>query len=61
MSARPADTAAPDVDEGGSQQQFEFDPRGVHLAFLSVFTYLLQDYRKYDDVHPSSHFPPSPL
>lgn len=47
MSVRPA--CAEDLDDSGDNgsREFEFDSRGVHLAFLNIFTYLLQDYRKY--------------
>jgi hypothetical protein len=47
MAVRPADADEVNVCEKGTQP-FEFDSRGVHLAFLNVFTYLLQDYRKYE-------------
>jgi hypothetical protein len=51
MAIRPDSTECDDEAE-----TVEFDPRGVHVAFLNVFTYLLQDYRKYNI--PSLSFPP---
>jgi hypothetical protein len=43
MAARPDST---ECDDNGVES-IEFNPHGVHVAFLNVFTYLLHDYRKY--------------
>lgn len=41
MAARPNS-----VDDLNSRPSIHFDARGVHVAFLNLFTYLFQDYRK---------------
>lgn len=41
MSVRPNS-----IDLPHDPKTCHFDPRGAHAAFLMIFTYLLQDYRK---------------